>query len=116
VASGAFNMKIKSISVARDFSPFPAGRFMEDGPFNGEKFRKEILLPALKENERVEIEIDDVSGYGSSFLEEAFGGLVRVEGFKPDEVLNKIQINFDNTSFEIYKEEIIDYIKSANNE
>ena len=36
-----------------------------------------MLVEALRSNERVEIVFDDVAGFGSSFLEEAFGGLVR---------------------------------------
>ena len=71
------------ISVAEDFSMFPAGRHMEDGEFNGSRFRVEKLAPALKgldESESLEVTLDGVAGLGSSFLEEAFGGLVRHEG------------------------------------
>lgn len=66
----------KTIAIARDFSRFPAGRFREDGDASGAAFR-DMLVEALRSNERVEIVFDDVAGFGSSFLEEAFGGLVR---------------------------------------
>ena len=68
------------ISIAKDFSKYPAGRFPEDGPYNGTTFREEMLVPRLNEltaPERLEVTLDGVAGVGSSFLEEAFGGLVR---------------------------------------
>lgn len=71
-------MTTRTISIAKDFSPTPAGRYRDDGPFPGEKFRDDLLLPALKgDNSTVAVELDGTAGFGSSFLEEAFGGLVR---------------------------------------
>lgn len=73
------------ILLADDFSPFPAGRYHpDDGSYTGQRFREERLVPALRklgEAERLEIVFDGVEGCGSSFLDEAFGGLVRNEGF-----------------------------------
>jgi len=40
-------MKIVKVSIAKDFSEFPAGRENEDGPYSGQRFRDEILLPKL---------------------------------------------------------------------
>ncbi len=71
---------IITISIATDFSMYPAGRFLEDGDFNGTKFREEHLVPPLKDSKVLKVIFDGVAGFGSSFLEEAFGGLVRVEG------------------------------------
>jgi len=70
-------MTAREIRVARDFSRYPAGRFRDDGPYSGEAFREDFLLPALHAGEQVVVDLDGVRGYGSSFLEEAFGGLVR---------------------------------------
>lgn len=70
----------KRIVIAEDFSRYPAGRFSNDGPFNGTKFRQEHLVPALQNFDKVEVIFDGVAGFGSSFLEEAFGGLIRNEG------------------------------------
>ncbi|MYA30641.1 MAG: DUF4325 domain-containing protein [Gammaproteobacteria bacterium] len=79
------------ISIAVDFSKYPAGRFPEDGPYNGTKFREEVLAPRLRElgeSEYLEVTLDGVAGVGSSFLEEAFGGLVR-SGILPKEFLEE---------------------------
>lgn len=74
---------VRTLSVA-EFSRFPAGRYRSDGPASGEEFRESMLAPALR-GDPVLVLLDGTMGYGSSFLEEAFGGLVRVSGFtRPD--------------------------------
>ena len=71
-------MSTQKISIAKQFSPTPAGRYTADGPFPGEKFREDVLMPALKKTDQtVTVDLDGTAGFGSSFLEEAFGGLVR---------------------------------------
>lgn len=85
-------MEYKMISVAKDFSQFPAGRYIADGPFPGQKFRDEYLFPALKTNEVVEVDMDGTLGYGSSFLEEAFGGLVRELGMTAATLHQKLKL------------------------
>jgi STAS-like domain of unknown function (DUF4325) len=66
----------RTILLASEFSRFPGGRFVEDGPFSGQQFREDFLIPALRENDQVEIIFDGVAGYAASFLEESFGGAV----------------------------------------
>lgn len=72
----------QTINIANDFSRYPAGRYRTDGPFSGERFREEILLPAL-EHGPVVIVLDGVAGLPSSFFEEAIGGVVR-SGVSPE--------------------------------
>ena len=69
-------MAHNTINLARDFTKFPGGRFRSDGPFSGEEFREDYLLPALQNYENVTVILDGVAGLPSSFQEEAFGGLV----------------------------------------
>ena len=69
-----------TISIANNFSAYPAGRYPADGEYNGTTFREVVLIPALTEDTQVEVTFDDVAGFGSSFLDEAFGGLIREEG------------------------------------
>ena len=75
-------MKLK---IAKDFSTAPGPRKISEGKFSGELFRKEKLLPAVHEavekGEQLVVSLDGTSGYGTSFLEESFGGLIRENGF-----------------------------------
>lgn len=76
------------ISIAKQFSEFPTGRFYSDTDVSGQAFREKFLVPRLKAGDSLLIDLDDVEGFGSSFLDEAFGGLIRLEGFRLNE-LNK---------------------------
>lgn len=80
------------INIATDFSPFAAGRFISDGPWSGEKFRTEVLKPALMSGKKICVNLDGTLGLGSSFLEEAFGGLVRKEGFDISRLINTLEL------------------------
>ena len=66
-----------TIDIAKDFSPTPNGRYRRNGPFSGEAFREEILKPACDRYDQVRILLDTPDGFLYSFLDEAFGGLVR---------------------------------------
>lgn len=70
------------INICKDFSEYPAGRTKTEGKHSGEEFRERILLPkfdeAQKKNEKLYIDFDGGFGFGPSFLEESFGGLVRL--------------------------------------
>lgn len=103
-------MSARVINLARDFSRYPAGRYVNDGPYSGAAFRDNYLIPALKSGEQLVVELDGVRGYGSSFLEEAFGGLVR-NGFDPAQVKNQLQLKSADESL---IEEIDDYIEHGN--
>lgn len=86
------------IDVAKDFSDVPAGRFNSDGPFSGEAFREKHLRPALEKGGTVTIDLDGSEGYGSSFLEEAFGGLVRKGYFTKEELHSRLKPLSDDAS------------------
>jgi hypothetical protein len=88
----------KSINVAKDYSRFPAGRYRTDGPFSGERFREDILEPALHQADVIEIELDGVSGFGSSFLDEAFGGLVRAHVVSSNDAARRIKLHATDES------------------
>ena len=84
-------MSVK-IDLAKDFSNVPAGRFVGDGPFSGEAFRDRLLVPALARGDEVIVELDGAEGYGSSFLEEAFGGLIRTKKFKGPDLRARLKL------------------------
>ncbi|WP_150127625.1 STAS-like domain-containing protein [Janthinobacterium psychrotolerans] len=99
---------MRKLSVASQFSEFPAGRVPEDGPNSGERFREEFLVPLLEgSRDAIEINLDDTLGYGSSFLDEAFAGLLR-NNRKTEKELKERFIFVD--SREIYQSMIWDYI------
>ena len=81
-------MRIKHIELG-DFASHLGPRYRYLGEHSGEEFREEWLLPSVKENDRVIVGLDSIKGYTSSFLEEAFGGLVRELGY--DAVRKKLQ-------------------------
>lgn len=85
-------MSTTDIYVAKSFSRFPAGRFTTDGPNSGERFRNDFLIPSLVKGDKLRIYLDDVLGYGSSFLEEAFGGLVRDHKYSGADLRKAIEL------------------------
>jgi STAS-like domain of unknown function (DUF4325) len=85
-----------TLDIANSFSKEPAGRFRTDGSSSGEVFREDHLIPALTVAEVVEVNLDGTEGYGSSFLEEAFGGLLRRLEMSEDEFRTRIHLKSDD--------------------
>ena len=105
---------MKRIDIAKDFSDTPIGRYHpEDGPVTGERFREELLYPALKQDGQVTVVIDGTEGYGSSFLDEAFGGLVRKGYFSAKQLADALKIECSDPDFAIYRGLIWKYISEA---
>lgn len=104
-----------TISIAKDFSRIPGARFPKEGDFSGEEFRKNVLLPNLKEaikrKEKLRVVLDGTAGLGTSFLEEAFGGLIRVDDIQYDVIKQTLVLVSEED--EEYIEEINQYIKEA---
>jgi hypothetical protein len=93
-----------------DFSKCPAGRYRTDGAFSGQAFREDVLGPTLsKSSGRVVVHMDGTLGYGSTFLEEAFGGLVR-DGFSTAELYRRLHVESSDSSLHT---EIWGYIEAA---
>lgn len=106
------------IDVAKEFSAFPIGRYTpRDGEYTGQSFREKVLAPALKSvlgsSELIYVDIDGLITLGSSFLEEAFGGLVRESGFRRGDVEKHVRIEFKDPSLKFYADEISRYIREA---
>ncbi len=112
----------KKIIIAKDFSKFPGPRYIRQGPNSGELFRDTKLYPAFIEayekGSKLEIDLDGVAGYGSSFLEESFGGLVRKlvrecrfadKGAASIAVLNTLILSYHQEPYHI--DRIHNYIK-----
>lgn len=105
---------MKKLYIGRQFTDDPAGRYYTDGDGSGEEFREEILKPILGYGKAFQLNIDeDVEGYGSSFLVEAFGGLVKHGYFTSNEVMRLINIEFSDSDFEFYSKKIKQYVAGA---
>jgi len=99
------------INIARDFSVTPGGRFIKDGPFSGEDFRIKMLEPLFRNRstEKIIINFDGVEGFSTAFLEEAFGGLVRIFGI---EIVKK-RLEFISVEDPLLLKEVSNYIEKA---
>jgi hypothetical protein len=102
-----------NISIAKDFSDVPWGRSPDDSVFCGANFRDEKLVPALKTGEKVVVSLDGVEGLGSSFLDEAFGGLVRIYKFTPEQLKTKLHVETTEPRLALYVSLIWEYIAEA---
>ncbi len=99
-------MKEKTINIAKDFSRYPYGRYRKYSETSGEVFREDHLVPTLKEFDQITIELDGTEGYGSSFLDEAFAGLIREESLDKNDIQKRLEfISKDDPS-------LIDEIKT----
>ncbi|MDE1333590.1 STAS-like domain-containing protein [Vibrio aestuarianus] len=104
-----------NIDLAKDFSEFPFGRNSpEDGEFTGQRFRDNVLKPAidrLKAGDKINVNLDGiVVGIGSSFLSESFGGMVKKGYITRDDLLKILIITCED---DVYKKEIDKYINEA---
>ena len=101
------------IKLAKEFSITPGSRHPDEGDYSGEEFREKILIPKFKEaienHCKLTIDLDGTLGYGTSFLEEVFGGLARQ--FSIQEVQKRIRIISNEEDYLI--EDINEYIRDA---
>lgn len=104
---------VRVINIAEEFSRAPSGRYYSDGDYTGQRFRDEFLVPALKSSKMVKVVLDGTRGYGSSFLEEAFGGLVREKLFTAEELISRLEISAVDTSYQRYVNDANRYISEA---
>lgn len=102
-------MSQKIITIVNDFSKKPYGRYFDDGDSSGEEFRQKYLAPALKEFDEVTVVLTGYNRYGRSFIDEAFGGLIRNENFTKSELDRKLKyIHSDLPSIELLIKERIE--------
>jgi hypothetical protein len=95
-------MNKKIINVVKDFHKEPYGRLPSDSAgcdlTCGETFRKSILAPAIREYDRVVVDLTGYNRYGRSFLDEAFGGLIREENFSWADLEKKLTYTHDDVT------------------
>ncbi len=105
-----------NLSIARDFSETPGPRYIVEGEYSGEQFRKDLLEPAFVKardsRQPLIVDLDGVVGYATSFLEEAFGGLARI--YDPGDVLKSLELVCKDEPSLV--EEVRRYITDTNSE
>jgi hypothetical protein len=69
------------------------------------------LRTAIANGEKLIVDLDGSSGYGTSFLEESFGGLIRVDEFRLEQ-LDKVLSCVSNEEPSLL-DEIREYMKDA---
>ena len=86
-----------------EFSKFPGSRYRDEGKkaHSGQEFREDVLEPkfkeALEKNMKILVDLDGTIGYGTSWLEEVFGGLART--YRSEVVLNTIDIKSEEEDY-----------------
>lgn len=110
-------VQVTNINIASEFSPYPHGRTRRDGKFSGESFREEILAPAVRSavanHGKVVVDLDGVKALGSSFGEEAFGGLLRLDIGPAQEVLQTVEVRSSRPWLQTIAEDIRAYMSEA---
>lgn len=101
---------VPTVNVAKDFTRFPSGRYKRNGETSGEAFRERFLEPTIARGESLVVELDGTVGYGSSFLEEAFGGLVRKLGVPAESILEHLRVVSSDSDL---VEEVYTYVREA---
>lgn len=79
----------------KDWAKLPSGRYRDHGPHAGEVFREDVLLPALRANDSVTLDMNDVYGLPSSWMEEVFGGLVRANKLSPEWIRRRLDLSLN---------------------
>ncbi|WP_374091763.1 STAS-like domain-containing protein [Pasteurella multocida] len=77
----------------KDFSDDPFGRDDNDGPFNGDKFRREYLSDAFKKFDKIIVDFDGLQAFpGTSFIGSAFVGLMTIDKIPYQTILSKLEV------------------------
>jgi hypothetical protein len=99
-------MEIKDkIIVWKDFSDSLGARYRTDGPFSGQEFLEELLEPkfdkAVEENYILDIDLDGLWGYPSSFVSGSFGKLSLKHG--SEKLLKHIHFKSEQSALRLEK-------------
>jgi len=101
------------LDIGKEFSKTPDARHRDDGKSSGEQFLNELLGPkyveAKKAGVKLIVDLDGPEGYGTSFLEESFGGLARM--YPEDDILQTLEFHSTRESYLV--EDIKKYIEEA---
>lgn len=111
-------MESIKIKIATDFSYSPGPRYIKEGKHSGELFRQQLLSSKIKEaiqsNKELIVDLDGTNGYGTSFLEESFGGLIRIDKIEYESIVKILKIISKEEDY--LEEDVLSYMKDASEE
>ena len=112
-----FHCMKKVFRIVTEFGRTPSARKDEEGKLSGKALRN-ILKPLIRQCVEADVilvvDLDGTAGYGTSFLEEVFGGLIRNEGFSLSDL--KQHITFKTEEDPELEDEIWKYVNDAEDE
>jgi len=89
------------LKIATEFSDMPGPRYIAEGDYSGELFRRDFFEPLYlkckKQGDTMLVDLDDTEGYATSFIEESFGGLKRIH--PDDQILDIVSIKSNDEPF-----------------
>lgn len=102
-----------TVIYVKKFSITPGSRYIDEGPHSGQEFREKFLQPEFEKiinsDSKITIDLDGTIGFGTSWLEEVFGGLART--FDKNLVMEKLEFISKEEDYLI--EDIQHYILNA---
>jgi len=102
-----------NLCIAAEYSKTPGPRTRAEGKYSAEEFLDVLLLQrfdeAVQSGKVLCVNLDGGYGYGTSFLEEAFGGLARKRGIQA--VLDSI--DFVSNEEPYLRDDVFSYIREA---
>ncbi len=81
-------------NFVREFTDCPGGRYKSRSEKSGEEFRQSVLEPLLAKYAAVELDLNGAFGFPPSFLDEAFGALIRKLG--KDTFMKRVKIELSD--------------------
>lgn len=104
------------IHIAEELSSYPAGITDRDGPHNADSFREDVLLPKYLEakgrDAELHVHLDGVRSFSASFLEAAFGGLIRKEDLDKGDLARRLKVVAVEPVNQRYVDAIYRYLSS----
>jgi hypothetical protein len=91
-----------ALDVGSIFGVNLQGRTHEDGTYNATDFRNKYLVPLLMQQIYIIVDFDSCNGAASNWLEECFGGLVRM-GFDKEYLLNHLKFVDESIELECFE-------------
>jgi len=86
----------KTVKIRDDYNWSTGSRLIIEGPHSGEDFRIKFFYPmiidAIASNETLTIDFDGGIGYGTSWLEEVFGGVIRKDRVDAQDVRKHLRL------------------------